>query len=128
MYNRYLITDFMLLPQYSIFGEYQILCDIKSNIVFKTAKYGKLIRFMCVSKKVLMNLCDLFHLTGKNLKERGLHKRMFYLKAMMRLDNEPNTKYRTLLRPEHKYLNLPKRSDLPKDLATFQKFFRQDLI
>jgi len=128
MYNKYLITDFMLLPQYSIFGDYQILSDIKSNIVFKTAKYGKHTRFMCVSKKVLMNLCDLFPVTGKNLKERGLHKRMFYLNAMMRLDNHPNTKYRALLRPEQKHLNNPRASVLPKDTAPAQSFFRQDLI
>jgi hypothetical protein len=128
MYNKYLITDFMLLPQYSIFGDYQILSDIKSNIVFKTAKYGKHTRFMCVSKKVLMNLCDLFPVTGKNLKERGLHKRMFYLKAMMRLDNNPNTKYRALLRPEHKNLNNPKPIVLAKDPEPAHSFFRQDLI
>jgi hypothetical protein len=38
MYNKYQITDFMFLPQYSIFGDYQIICDCKSNIIFKTAK------------------------------------------------------------------------------------------
>ena len=84
---------------------------------------------MCVSKKVLMNLCDLFPVTGKNLKERGLHKRMFYLNAMMRLDNHPNTKYRALLRPEHKHLNNLRPSVLPKDTtAAAHSFFRQDLI
>ena len=128
MYNKYLITDFMLLPQYSIFGDYQILSDLKSNIVFKTTKYGKHTRFMCVSKKMLMNLCDMFPVTGKNLKERGLHKRIFNLKAMMRLDNSPNTKYRALLRSEHKHLNLPKKNVLTKDPTPTHSLFEQDLI
>ena len=86
MYNKYLIRDFMLLPQYSIFGDYQIICDLKSNIVYKTAKHAPSTRFMCVTRKVFMNLCDLFPVTAENLKVRGLHKRMHYLKAMERLD------------------------------------------
>ena len=72
MFNKYKIQDFMFLPQYSIFGDYQIICDLKSNIIFKTAKYGKQTRFMCVHRKVLLNLCDLFPVTADNLKQRGL--------------------------------------------------------
>lgn len=63
MYNKFQITDFMFLPQYSIFGDYQIICDLKSNIIFKTAKYGPKTRFMCVSRKIFLNLCDLFPVT-----------------------------------------------------------------
>jgi hypothetical protein len=90
--NNYQITDFMFLPQYSIFGDYQIICDVKSNIIFKTAKYSQQTRFMCVSRKVLQNLCDLFPVTAENLKTRGLQKRLHYLKAMLRLDNLAKTK------------------------------------
>jgi hypothetical protein len=68
MYNRFLIKDFMFLPQHSIFGDYQIICDLKSNIVFKTSKRQSSTRFMCVSKKVFQNLCDLFPVTAINLK------------------------------------------------------------
>lgn len=96
MYNKFLIQDFMLLPQYSIFGDYQIISDLKSNIVFKTAKHEPQTRFMCVSKKVFMNLCDLFPVTAENLKARGLQKRMHYLKVMERLDNQKDNKYRAL--------------------------------
>ena len=93
MYNKFLIRDFMLLPQHAIFGDYQVICDLKSNITFKTAKHAPTTRFMCVSKKVFMNLCELFPVTGNNLKERGLKKRMHYLKAMEKLDRlNPNYK------------------------------------
>lgn len=92
----------MLLPQYSIFGDYQIICDVKSNIIFKTAKYSQQTRFMCVSRKVLQNLCDLFPVTADNLKIRGLQKRLHYLKAMLRLDNLGNTKYKALQRSQNK--------------------------
>jgi len=47
--------------------------DLKSNIVFRTPKeITNDVRFMCVSKKVFMNLCDLFPVTADNLKKRGL--------------------------------------------------------
>lgn len=44
-----------------------------------------------------MNLCDLFPVTADNLKQRGLHKRMHYLKAMERLDRTHPT-YKALTR------------------------------
>jgi len=53
---------------------------------------------MCVSKKVFMNLCDLFPVTADNLKARGLQKRMHYLKVMERLDNQKDNKYKALSR------------------------------
>lgn len=46
-----------------------------------------------------MNLCDLFPVTADNLKQRGLHKRMHYLKAMERLDRTNDT-YKALHRPK----------------------------
>lgn len=86
-----------MLPQNSIFGDYQVICDLRSNIVFKTSKFAPQTRFMCVTKKVFMNLCDLFPVTGENLKQRGMMKRLHYLGAMERLDkNSPN--YKALVR------------------------------
>lgn len=97
MYNKFLIRDFMLLPQYSIFGDYQVICNLKSNITFKTAQHAPQTRFMCVSRKVFMNLCELFPVTADNIKQRGLVKRMHYLKAMERLDRT-NPTYKALTR------------------------------
>ena len=54
-------------------------------------------RFMCVSRKVLQNLCDLLPVTAENQKTR-LH----YLKAMLCLDNHARTKYRALLRNQNR--------------------------
>jgi hypothetical protein len=58
----------MYLPQYSIFGDYQILYDLKSNIVFQTAKLSTVTRLMCVSKKVFLRICNEFPITGDNLR------------------------------------------------------------
>lgn len=76
-----------------------MICDLKSNIVFKTAKHAPQTRFMCVSKKVFLNLCDLFPVTADNLKQRGLHKRLHYLRAMARLDVGKPYEKRCLKRP-----------------------------
>ena len=101
MYNKFLIRDFMYLPQYSIFGDYQIICDLKSNIVYKTKVADKeqhhQVRFMCVHKKVFNNLCDLFPVTAENIKQRGLEKRLHYLKAMEKLDMQTDN-YKALKR------------------------------
>jgi len=37
---------------------------------------------MCVEKKTLLNLCDLYPKTAENLKMRGLEKREVYMKFM----------------------------------------------
>jgi hypothetical protein len=55
------------------------------------------VRFMCVSKKVFNNLCDLFPVTAENIKQRGLEKRFHYLKAMEKLDMQTDT-YKALKR------------------------------
>ncbi|CDW76539.1 cation channel family protein [Stylonychia lemnae] len=86
MFNKFRIQDFMFLPQYQIFGDYQILYDLKSNIVFQTAKNYPVTRFMCVSKKVLLRLCSEYPITGDNLRQRGLERRKFFMDAMEKLD------------------------------------------
>lgn len=68
LFNRYLNKDFMMLPQFSVFGDYQVFYDLKSNINFRTPKKMKNTRFMCVTKKVFLNLCDLFPVTAENLR------------------------------------------------------------
>lgn len=77
----------LYLPKYSYFGDYQILYNLKSNIVFKTLahtpddkKVGISepmpdIIFMCIGKDVLNDLCDLFPQTAENIKRRSLERR-----------------------------------------------------
>jgi len=60
----------LYLPTFSYFGDYQILYNLKSNLVFKTMEpemedsnqnpeFNSII-FMCIDKTLLLDLCDLF--------------------------------------------------------------------
>ena len=89
LYNKYMIHDFMFLPQYSFFGDYQILYDLKTNIVFKTASSPNDTFFMCVNKKVFLNLCELYPLTGENIRIRSLERRSHFMHHMAKLDSGP---------------------------------------
>ena len=66
--NRFQSKSFMFLPQYSVFGDYQILCDLKSNIVFKAAKLSFDTKMMCINKKKFMEIGELFPVTMENLR------------------------------------------------------------
>ncbi len=77
----------LYLPKYSYFGDYQILYNLKSNIVFKTLAHTPAdktstvaepmpdIYFMCIAKDILNDLCDLFPQTADNIKRRSLERR-----------------------------------------------------
>lgn len=84
----------LYLPKYSYFGDYQILFNLKSNIVFKTLNNipsekdvnsgfqdNNLpdIIFMCVEKNMLNKLCDLFPQTAENIKRRALERRKRFM-------------------------------------------------
>lgn len=43
-------------------------------------------RFMCVSKKVFLRLCELFPITADNIRHRALLRRMHFVQAMEKLD------------------------------------------
>lgn len=82
----------LYLPKFSYFGDYQILFNLKSNIVFKTLahttddKKGMSnepmpdIIFMCIEKKLLLEFCDLFPQTAENIKRRALERRKRFMK------------------------------------------------
>lgn len=81
----------LYLPKYSYFGDYQILCKLKSNLVFKTLskEHAKKkshsidfipdILFMCVSKERLLQLCSLFPQTAENIKRKSLERRQRFM-------------------------------------------------
>ena len=81
----------LYLPKYSYFGDYQILCKLKSNLTFKTLskdhaqKKGQMkddipdTLFMCVSKKDLQKLCALFPQTAENIKRKALERRQRFM-------------------------------------------------
>jgi len=51
--ERHGIHDFLILPPLSFFGDYQILFQLKSNMVVRALKGNENTICMCVSKKVL---------------------------------------------------------------------------
>jgi hypothetical protein len=81
----------LYLPKYSYFGDYQILYDLKSNLVFKTLahtpedkKNGSSeslpdIIFMCCSSEKLKEFCELFPQTAENIKKRSLQRRKKFM-------------------------------------------------
>jgi len=80
----------LYLPKYSYFGDYQILYNLKSNLLFKTLahtpddKKGSNdhlpdIIFMCCSNEHLNEFCDLFPQTAENIKRRSLQRRKKFM-------------------------------------------------
>ena len=79
----------LYLPKHSYFGDYQILSNVKSNIVFKTLSPNSDdekqpeqmtdIIFMCIDKNTLQDLCELFPQTAENLKRRSLERRQRFI-------------------------------------------------
>jgi len=81
----------LYLPKFSYFGDYQILYNLKSNIVFRTLAHSNEdkkngtsepmpdIIFMCISKTELQELCDLFPQTAENIKRRSLERRLRFM-------------------------------------------------
>jgi len=85
----------LYLPKYSYFGDFQILFDLKSNLVYKTldslnkdedkkkgAHFNEPladILFMCVEKSKILQLCDLFPQTAENIKERARERRKRFM-------------------------------------------------
>ena len=83
---------YVILPQYSFFGDYQTLFELKSVYNYKTyvrydrtksptdnEKVDSITVFMCIDKKVFMNLCELYPKTASNLRFRGLERRQAML-------------------------------------------------
>jgi len=95
----------LYLPKYSYFGDYQILRNLKSNLVIKTLKQcpnmGTTQRkqssqedlpdiiFYCVNKQDLLDICDLFPQTAENITKKALERR----KKLMHQKNVNSKKY-----------------------------------
>ena len=101
--EKYPNKPILYLPKASYFGDWQILYNLRSNLVFKTMSakpkdkseklLGKLldvvdnvqdivaqakektVLFMCVSKDVLHEQCELFPQTAENIKKRAMFRR-----------------------------------------------------
>ena len=82
---------FMELPENTVFGEYQVIFNLKSNIVYKTRpdlRWDSTVSaeelkenddfrtiFMCVSDEVFSHLCELYPATAEMIRSMALEKR-----------------------------------------------------
>mmetsp|Transcript_393 Transcript_393/g.765 ORF Transcript_393/g.765 Transcript_393/m.765 type:complete len:733 (-) Transcript_393:49-2247(-) len=76
----------LYLPKFCYFGDFQILLNLKSVLVYKTFELGPEhpqnlpdIIFMCVDYKKLNDLCDLFPHTAMNLKIKAIERRKRFM-------------------------------------------------
>jgi hypothetical protein len=67
--------EFFVHPTYSYFGDYQILFDLKSQIIYK-AKESKLLITLCLDKEKLLELMDDFPEARKFYIERAWQRRI----------------------------------------------------
>ena len=91
------LPPFIVLPKYSIYGDYQILHDLYPTIDMRTYiadhrhidVHNKLTKedlevdeyvVMCLDSEKLLELCDLYPRTGQSLNYRALDRRAFFLR------------------------------------------------
>jgi len=68
-------NEFFILPTYSYFGDYQILYDLKSQIVFKSGESKHLIT-MCLKKSKLKELMEDYPDARRFYMSRAWHRRI----------------------------------------------------
>ena len=89
MFDKY-GQKFMQLPKNSIFNDYQLLFNLRSNIEFKSfmpyyeneeqmRSAENLTRTMNLPGDIFQNLLELYPETAKNLRLRALEKRSIYM-------------------------------------------------
>ena len=89
------LPPFIVLPRYSIYGDFQILHDLYPTIDMRTYIYDHRHEdvintipkddivvdeyvVMCLDSEKLNNLCDLYPKTGKDLRCRALDRRSYF--------------------------------------------------
>ena len=96
-------VKFMELPENTIFGEYQVFFNLKSNILYKTRPQVKWssnsdepiedyeddfrTMFMCVKSEVFLNLCDLYPKTSEAMRKLALERRELTLFFLNQVNN-----------------------------------------
>lgn len=79
--------EFFVLPTYSYFGDYQILFDLKSQIIYK-AKENKLLITLCLDKSKLLELMDDFPEARKFYMERAWLRRIEFRRRQKKFIKE----------------------------------------
>ena len=95
-YDQKGVTPFLQLPQFSFFGEYQLMFDLRSNFVVKvggkedfqkqTAKQDKT-TFLCVSQDIFERLFGLFPKSKIVVQKRALERRRVFMDHLEKLEN-----------------------------------------
>jgi hypothetical protein len=89
------VTPFLQLPQYSFFGEYQILFDLRSNFVVKVGGRERMgdytdenqrTMFLCAKKKTVERLFDLFPKSKIVIQKRALERRAVFISHLEKLE------------------------------------------
>ena len=69
------LQEFFILPTYSYFGDYQILFDLKSQIIYKNIS-NKVLICMCLSRDKLVEIMDDYPEARKFYIERAWLRRI----------------------------------------------------
>jgi hypothetical protein len=93
LYDQKGVTPFLQLPQYSFFGEYQLMFDLRSNFVVKvggkedteTVKQERT-TFLCVSQDVFKRLFALFPKSKNVVQRRALERRSVFMQHLAKLE------------------------------------------
>lgn len=93
LYDQKGVTPFLQLPQYSFFGEYQLMFDLRSNFVVKvggkedteTVKQERT-TFLCVSQDVFKRFFALFPKSKNVVQRRALERRSVFMQHLAKLE------------------------------------------
>ena len=94
LYDQKGVTPFLQLPQYSFFGEYQLMFDLRSNFVVKvggkedseTVKQERT-TFLCVAQDVFDRLFELFPKSKIVVQKRALERRSVFMTHLQKLEH-----------------------------------------
>lgn len=81
------VQEFFVLPTFSYFGDYQILFELKSQIIYK-AKENKLLTTLCIVKDKLLELMDDYPEARKYYMERAWLRRIEFRRRQKKFIKE----------------------------------------
>lgn len=124
-YDQKGVTPFLQLPQYSFFGEYQLMYDLRSTFVVKvggkedymkqTAKQDRT-TFLCVKEEVLENLFELFPKSKIVVQKRALERRKVFMEYLEKLEMFLQYKKKKMQALQNKRLQQERKNKLEKQI------------
>lgn len=124
-YDQKGVTPFLQLPQFSFFGEYQLMFDLRSNFVVKvggkedfqkqTAKQDKT-TFLCVSQDIFERLFGLFPKSKIVVQKRALERRRVFMDHLEKLENFLDEKQKKMRALQKKRMKAQKNAQALKNI------------